>query len=84
MRKELKEMAENLVYWLNDEPRETADLFLNIIAAMPGGEVLRDLGYDKFRLFWAEVELLEDMLKTIETQKDVEELAKYIIDSKDE
>lgn len=48
MRKELKKMAENLKNWLIVEPRKTVDLFLHILAAMPGGEELQDLGFDQF------------------------------------
>ncbi|MBX6362012.1 MAG: hypothetical protein IRZ03_18300 [Acidobacterium ailaaui] len=79
MRKQFKEMAENIKNWLNDEPRETVDLFLHILAAMPGGEELQDLGFDQFQLGWTEVDLLEDMLKQIQTEKDVRDLIRYLI-----
>ncbi|MBX6362134.1 MAG: hypothetical protein IRZ03_18930 [Acidobacterium ailaaui] len=79
MRKQFKEMAENLKYWLSNEPRETVNLFLYVLAAMPGGEELQDLGFDQFQLGWAEVELLEDMLRAINTQDDVREIINLLL-----
>lgn len=79
MKQELKETSEQIMDLLYSEP-ETRDFFLNLLAAMPGGDELEELGYKpNFLLGWLEIRLLEDMLRAINTPDDVREIINLLL-----
>lgn len=79
MKQELKDTSEQIRDLLYSEPT-ARDFFLNLLAAMPGGDELEKLGYKpNFFLGWLEVGLLKDMLRAINTEYDVRELINLLI-----
>ena len=82
--KQLRDSVSELRSWLpnyDHGERSFPNMVLNVLAALPGGDVLSDMGYDKFEstLGWKEVELLGNMLNAIQNKTDVELLAAALI-----
>lgn len=57
----------------SDEPSEYVELLFRLLASLPGGEDLADLGYAPFETFrWDGVERLGHLLSTLTDRDDVE------------
>jgi len=70
--------------WLDSLASETVKLFLRILASLPGGDRLEDIGYEPFLMGWKEAQLLEEMLSVIENSHDVEAMVDFILYEEEE
>jgi hypothetical protein len=59
-------------------------LLFRVLASVPGGEELEDIGYKPFVLGWHEVDQLARVLDAIEDKRDVEDLVDGLLDEDDE
>jgi hypothetical protein len=84
LRKAIKEDIEDLHEWMKSEDPKFNELVFRILASLPGGERAEDLGYEPLPLGWKEIELVEQLLRSIETDKDVEEITDYLIGEDEE
>lgn len=75
----LQDVAGELDSWLPSESEEFKEFFWRFLASLPGGEAAQDMGYDPLTdmIGWKEAELLENTLKSIQTNADVEDLISY-------
>ena len=83
MRKPVREIADELLSWLpnfDHGPREFPTLMFQILASLPGGDELEDLGYATYNLGWAEADLLARTIDAVETKGDVEDLVAALLD----
>jgi hypothetical protein len=84
MRKQLKEILSELRSWLPNYDRghlEYPTLLFRVLASLPGGDELEDVGYEPFNLGWHEADQLARVLDAIETKRDVEDLVGGLLDS---
>jgi hypothetical protein len=51
-----------------------------VLASLPGGDELEDVGYEPFNLGWHEADQLGRVLDAIETKRDVEDLVEGLLD----
>lgn len=54
--------------------REFPSLLFRVLASLPGGDRLEDLGFEPFNLGWMEADLLARVIDAIESKQDVEDL----------
>jgi hypothetical protein len=83
MRKQIKEILAKLRSWLPNYGRgelEYPTLLFRVLASLPGGDELEDVGYEPFNLGWHEADQLGRVLDAIETKRDVEDLADGLLD----
>ncbi len=76
-RKQIEDMIEELRSWLpnyDHGPKDYPILLFRILASMPGGDELEDMGYETFNLGWAEMDQLARTLDAIQDKTDVEDL----------
>ncbi len=76
-RKQIDDMIEELRSWLpnyDHGPKDYPILLFRILARMPGGDELEDMGYETFNLGWHEMEQLARVLDAIQDKRDVEDL----------
>jgi hypothetical protein len=76
-RKPIADMIEELRSWLpnyDHGPKDYPTLLFRILASLPGGEELEDVGYETFNIGWGESEQLEHVLAAIQDKQDVEDL----------
>lgn len=80
-RKELVAVAEELKSWLPSESDGFRELFFRLLASLPGGEELEELGYEPFKpyLGWKEIELIANTFHVLDGPRDVEWLVKELL-----
>jgi hypothetical protein len=59
-------------------------LLFRVLAGLPGGDRLEDLGYKPFNLGWHEADQLGRVLDAIEDQRDVQDLVAALLDEDEE
>ena len=84
MRKELREVLEELGYWWDSFAEDTRKVFITILASLPGGDDL----YSAFgpavsinlpALGWKETDILARLLSSIEDANDVHIITQCIL-----
>ena len=86
-RKQIDDMIEELRSWLpnyDHGPKDYPILLFRILASLPGGDELEDMGYETFNLGWHEMEQLARVLDTIQDKTDVEDLVHGLIYEEEE
>lgn len=86
-RKQITAMIEELRSWLPNYDRgekEYPTLLFRVLASLPGGEELEDMGYETFNLGWHEADQLGRMLETIQDKGDVEDLVRGLMNEEEE
>jgi hypothetical protein len=86
-RKEIEDIIAELQSWLPNYDRgedEYPTLLLRVLASLPGGDALDDLGYEPFNLGWHEADQLARVLDAIETKQDVEDLVEGLLADDDD
>jgi len=87
-RKKIKDLIEELRSWLpNYDSRGQNDypvLLFRILASLPGGDELEDMGYETFQLGWHEADQLGRVLETIQDKSDVEDLVSGLVREEEE
>ena len=77
-RKQITALIEELKSWLpnyNHGPKDYPTILYRVLAAMPGGEELEDMGYEPIgELGWQEIDQLGRVLEAIQNKSDVEDL----------
>lgn len=76
----MQKLFEELSAWLPSEPREFNELFLRLLASLPGGDYLEDIGYEPFPIGWKEAELIAKTLLAIQSSGDVAWLINRLIE----
>ena len=72
--KKLRDAVSELNNWLPNETREYGEFLFRVLASLPGGERLEDLGYEPYAfLGWKEADMLGKLLEAIEEKSDVEQ-----------
>jgi hypothetical protein len=69
--------------WLPNYNRgqdEYPTLLLRVLASLPGGDRLEDLGYETFNVGWHEVTQLARVIDAVESKRDVEDLVDGLLD----
>lgn len=72
--KKLREAVSELVAWLpNYHGEEYPKIIFRILASMPGGDEMEDVGYEPIGgMGWKELDMLGQLIDAIETKDDVE------------
>lgn len=86
-RRAIEEIADELAAWLPNYGHGEDDfptLLLRILASLPGGDRLEDVGYSPFRIGWYESGLLARVIDAIDDKRDVEDLVDALLDDEDE
>jgi hypothetical protein len=87
-RKEISELIDELNSWLpNYDARSDNDypvLLFRILASLPGGERLEDMGYEPFNLAWQEADQLGRVLMAVQGKWEVEELVEGLLQEEPE
>lgn len=78
--RELQELYNELLAWLPSEPEGFRELFFRLLASLPGGEYLEDIGYEPFPIGWKEAELIAKTLLAIQSSGDVAWLINRLIE----
>lgn len=76
-RKQIEDMIEELRSWLpnyDQGPNDYPAFLFRILASLPGGDELEDMGYETFPLGWHEMDQLARTLDAIQDKRDVEDL----------
>lgn len=82
-RKPIRDMIAELQSWLPNYdrgPEEYPTLLLRVLASLPGGDQLEDIGYEPWNLGWHEADQLARVLDAIEDKRDVEDLIAGLLD----
>jgi hypothetical protein len=82
-RKKVDDIIAELQSWLPNYDRgddEYPMLLFRILASLPGGDRLEDLGYEPFNLGWHEADQLARVIDAVEDKRDVEELVDGLLD----
>ncbi len=86
-RKQIVDMIEELQSWLpnyDHGPKDYPILLFRILASLPGGDELEDMGYETFNLGWHEMEQLARTLDAIQDKTDVEDLVQGLTHEEEE
>lgn len=86
-RKRIVDMVAELQSWLPNYsrgPNEYPELLLRILASLPGGDRLEDLGYEAYKIAWHEADQLGRVLDAIQDKRDVEDLVNGLLDPDEE
>jgi hypothetical protein len=86
-RKRIEDIIAELDSWLPNYDRgenEYPTLLFRILASLPGGDRLEDLGYEPYNVAWHEADQLGRVLDAIEDRRDVEDLVDGLLDEDDE
>lgn len=78
-REELDAIIEELETWLPSETEEFVELVMRILASLPGGEEVEDLGYRPLCMGWKEVELLRGLLSVLNGPEDVQYVSRRLL-----
>jgi len=76
----MQELVNELVAWLPSETQEFNELFLRLLASLPGGDYLEDIGYEPFLIGWKEAELIAKTLSALLSSGDVAWLINRLIE----
>jgi len=82
-RRQIEDLIAELQSWLPNYDRgdrEYPTLLLRILASLPGGDELEDLGFEPFNIGWHELDQLARVLDAIQDKRDVEDLVEGLID----
>ena len=82
-RKEIADIASELQSWLpnyNRSDDEYPTLVFRILASLPGGDRLENMGYAPFNIGWHEADQLARVLDAVETKRDVQDLVDLLLD----
>jgi len=74
-RREIEDIIEELRSWLPNYDHgedQYPTLLFRILAGLPGGDRLEDIGFEPFHIGWHELDQLARVLDAIETKDDVE------------
>lgn len=76
----LQNAIDELLGWLPSETREYQEFVCNIVGSIPGGELLADLGYNKFDNFlgWKEFDMVGKLMEAIDDKQDAEDAAEAL------
>jgi hypothetical protein len=86
-RKRIEDIIAELQSWLpnfDHGPNDYPTLLFRILASLPGGDELEDLGYIPFVIGWHELDQLARVLDAIETKADVEDLVEGLLAEDDD
>lgn len=86
-RKRIVEIAAELRSWLSnydDGDDEYPTLVFRVLASLPGGDRLEDMGYEPYNVGWHEADQLARMIDAVEDKRDVENLVDLLVDDDDE
>ncbi len=78
VRKQIRDIIAELWSWLPNYDRgadQYPTLLFRVLASLPGGDELEEIGYEPFNLGW-----LARVLDAIETKRDVEDLVEGLLD----
>ena len=81
-RREVRDIIEELRSWLpnyDSGPNEYPTFLFRILASLPGGDELEDMGYETFNIAWHEADQLARAIDAIESKDDVEDLVDGIL-----
>jgi hypothetical protein len=87
VRQRIQDIIAELQSWLpnyDTGPLEYPSLLLRILASLPGGSELEDLGHEPWNLGWHECDQLARVLDAIEDKRDVEDLVDGLLDEGDD
>lgn len=76
----MQKLVDALVSWLPSETQEFNELFFRILASLPGGDYLEDIGYEPFPIGWKEAELIAKTLSALQSSGDVAWLINRLIE----
>jgi hypothetical protein len=82
-RKRIVDIAGELESWLPNYNRGRADyptLLFRVLASLPGGERLEDLGFDPYNISWHEIDQLARVLDAIQDKRDNSDLVDLLLD----
>jgi len=77
--KGLREIAEELGSWFPSETPEFRELVLRILAALPGGDLAYEAGFEPLPIGWKEAELLGKLLLALQDARDVAAITRYLL-----
>jgi hypothetical protein len=86
-RAKIQAIIPELQSWLpnyDHGPNDYPTLLFRILASLPGGERLEDLGYEPFNIAWHEMDQLARTLDAIDDVRDVEELVSALLAEEEE
>ena len=85
-RKKIQDMIQELRSWLpNYDHKDYPTTLFRILASLPGGEELEDMGYEPMPgISWQEADQLGRVLEAIEDKGDVEDLVAGLIHEEEE
>lgn len=81
-RKKIADIIAELQSWLPNYDRgekEYPQLLFRVLASLPGGDEMEDVGYETFNLGWQEMNQLSDVLTAIEDKQDVEDICAALL-----
>ena len=82
-RQAIVNIAAELRSWLpnyDGGPNSYPALLYRVLASLPGGDRLEDVGYETFIIGWHEADQLARVLDAIDSARDVEELVDALLD----
>jgi hypothetical protein len=77
VRKQIRDIIAELRSWLPNYNRgelEYPTLLFRVLASLPGGDELEDIGYEPFVLGWHEADQLARVLDAIQDKRDIQDL----------
>jgi hypothetical protein len=80
--KKIRDMIAELQSWLPNYDRgekEYPQLLFRVLASLPGGDEMADVGYEGWNLGWQEMNQLADVLTAIESKTDVEDICSALL-----
>lgn len=75
----IADIAEELEGWFSSMCDGARELVLRLLASLPGGEALEDMGIEPFPIGWKEANLIGRMLCLIEGAWDVDYLVRLLV-----
>src|SRR5271166_4147180 len=85
--KPIAALIEELKSWLTNYDHGEGSFphtLFRILASVPGGEELQDMGYEPFKLGWYEIEQLGRILTAIQDSRDVEDIVAALMHEEEE
>jgi hypothetical protein len=86
-RKRIVDIGGELDSWLPNYdrgPDEFPTLLFRVLASLPGGERLEDLGFEPYNISWHEADQLARVIDAIQDKRDVEDLVDLLFDEDDD
>lgn len=87
-RQQIEDIVEELRSWLpnydSQSPNDYPILLFRILASLPGGDELEDMGYETFNVGWHEADQLGRVLEAIQDKTDVEDLVHGLVYEEEE